>query len=154
MENQINLKELINETIEEVLEKMGFVCDIEFQKNSDNDNLIFNIKTEESSFLIGQYGINLQSLQHIIRILVRQKTQDKINFLLDVNSYRQEKNNSIEKLARDAAFQCEQRKKDIVLRPMSDYERRIVHLVFANDKQFVTESIGEGEERKVVVKLR
>jgi spoIIIJ-associated protein len=150
------LEDLIKEIVVELLNKMGFSCDIEMIKErdeeQDRENLICNIKTEESNFLIGQYGVNLQSLQHIARVLVRRKTEEKTNFVLDVNSYRKEKNSSIISLAKSAAQQVIQEGRAVVLRPMSPYERRLVHMELSKNTAVMTESTGEGEERKIVVK--
>ena len=144
---------IIRTTIKELIDKMGFSCEVENPSRSEEkeETVIFNIKAEEPNFLIGQHGVNLQSLQHIARILVRKKLSLKTNFVLDINSYRQEKDNSLVKLARMTADQAIREQRAIVLRPMSAYERRIVHMELSNHGQVKTESIGEGEERKVVV---
>lgn len=145
----------IKEIVQEVVNKMGFKAEVEIEKTSSEEGqetITCNIKTEESNFLIGQYGVNLQSLQHIARLLVRKKIDEKVNFIVDVNSYRQEKNVSLEKIAREAAEQALREKRAIVMRPMSSYERRIVHMELSKNSQVKTESIGEGEERKVMVK--
>lgn len=148
-----DLEKLIKETVEELVEKMGFSSQVEVQKiQGEDQSIICNIQNEESSFLIGQYGVNLQSLQHIARVIVRKKTEEKVNFIIDVNSYRQEKSSAIEKLARDTAHQVVREKRPVVLRAMSSYERRIIHMELSKNSQVKTESIGEGEERKVVVK--
>ncbi len=132
---------------------MGFEGCIEIKKDGkEKETYICNIKTQESNYLIGQHGINLQSLQHIARILIRKKIQDKINFIIDVNSYRTEKNESITKLAGTLAEEAIREKRVVVLRPMSPYERRIVHLELSKDERIKTESIGEGEDRRVVIK--
>ncbi|EKE11570.1 MAG: hypothetical protein ACD_15C00059G0008 [uncultured bacterium] len=153
---EIKLEDLIKEIVLELLQKMGFSCEIEIIREKDveqeRENLICNIKTEESNFLIGQYGVNLQSLQHIARVLVRQKTEERTNFILDVNSYRKEKNSSIINLARSTAQQVIQERRPIVLRPMSPYERRLVHMELAKNTAVITESTGEGNERKIIVK--
>ncbi len=149
-------EEITKETIQALVVKMGFPCEVEIIKNQEQEEsekkLVCNIKTKESNFLIGQYGVNLQSLQHIGRLLInKQKIEQRINFLLDVNSYRQEKNSSIIRLANDMAQQALQERRAVVLRPMSPYERRIVHLELSKNAQIKTESMGEGENRKVVV---
>ena len=156
MENQeqkIQIEEKIKEVVQALVEKMGFPCEVEIMENQEGNerSLICNIKTKESNFLIGQYGINLQSLQHMARILVKQKTDQRVSFILDVNSYRQEKNSSIVRLAVEMAEQAIREKRAVVLRPMSPYERRIVHLELSKNSQIKTESIGDGENRKVVV---
>ena len=143
---------IISDKIKEVLEKMTFQnVQVEVSQNVEEAS-VFNIKTEESSFLIGQYGINLQALQHVVRMVCKNVVPEKTNFVLDVNSYRQEKNTSIEKMAREASEEAIKEQKDIVLRPMTPYERRIVHLELSQNSQIKTESIGEGESRRIVVK--
>lgn len=150
---QIQNEEVIKKTIEDLLEKMGFSVEITLEKNGEEEkDIICNIKTEESSFLIGQYGTNLQALQHIARVLVRKLTDEKVNFTLDVNEYKKNKNISIIALARSSAQQALQEKRAVVLRPMSPYERRLVHMELSKSSDVVTESIGEGEDRKIVVK--
>jgi len=145
-------EKIISEKIKEVLEKMTFQeVEIEVSQNAEEAS-VFNIKTEESSFLIGQYGVNLQALQHIVRMVCKNSVPERTNFVLDINSYRQEKNNSIETMAREAALEAIQEKKDVVLRPMTPYERRIVHLELSQNLQIKTESIGEGEGRRIVIK--
>jgi spoIIIJ-associated protein len=133
---------------------MGIACQVEAKEVEDEGQagLIFNIKTEESNYLIGQYGVNLQALQHIARILFRSKTENRADFILDVNSYRQEKNESIAELAKKTAEQSLREGRAITLRPMSAYERRLVHMELSKNEQIKTESVGEGEDRRVVVK--
>jgi spoIIIJ-associated protein len=149
-----NIEKVIRDTVKELLEKMGFIAEVGTSSslnNEENSAITCNIKTEDSNFLIGQYGVNLQSLQHIARILVRKQTDDKINFIVDVNSYRQEKNSSIERLARGMAEEAVREKRAVIMRPMSSYERRIVHMELSKNHQVKTESVGDGESRKVVI---
>jgi len=149
-------KEIIKATVRELVEKMGFAAEVQIKEETsageEGETIICNIQTEDSNFLIGQYGVNLQSLQHIARLLARKKTEEKFNFIVDVNSYRQEKNGSIEKMAREMAEQALREKRAVALRPMTPYERRIVHLELSKNLEIKTESVGEGEDRKVVIK--
>jgi spoIIIJ-associated protein len=154
MEKTPEAKEAIQKTVAELVSKMGFPAEVEIKTQADEseETVVCNIKTAESNFLIGQYGVNLQSLQHIARLLVRKITDEKTNFTVDVNSYREEKNTSIEKMAEDLAEQAIREERAVVMRPMSPYERRLVHMVLSKNSQIKTESIGEGEDRKVVIK--
>jgi len=149
-----NLSQEIKKTIEEIVNKMGFICTVEMKmfKEEGEEVVMYNIKTNESSYLIGQHGINLQSLQHLTRLIVRKKHLAKANFILDVNSYRQERNDSILRIARSMAQQAITEKRPVIMRPMSAYERRLIHLELADNESIKTESIGDGEERRVVIK--
>lgn len=153
-EKEKNFSEIIKETAEVLLEKMKMKGEIEIKEVSQDgkNNLICDIKTEESSYLIGQYGVNLQALQHLARVIVRKKTDVRADFILDVNSYRQEKNESIISLAQNMAEKAINEKREVIMRPMSPYERRLVHMELSGNEKIKTESIGEGEERQVVIR--
>lgn len=153
MEKQ-DLEKELKQVVEELISKMGFVADINIRSVEEDGKttIICDIKTEDSNFLIGQYGINLQAVQHIARVMARKRVDEMVNFVLDVNSYRQEKNESIINLANNLAKEALLERRAVVLRPMSSYERRVVHMELSKNDQIRTESIGEGEDRRVVIK--
>ncbi len=149
MEEQTSL---IKKTIEQLLEKMGFTGTVSLVK-TDSDDAIYAISTEnDSNLLIGQHGINLQAIQHLARLIVRKQVPEKVRFSLDINDYRQQKNHSVLELANQTAQEAIAQHRSVVMRPMSTYERRLVHLELSKNSAIITESIGEGEDRKIVVK--
>ncbi|OGI25600.1 MAG: hypothetical protein A3J76_06000 [Candidatus Moranbacteria bacterium RBG_13_45_13] len=154
MSNEKNT-ELLENTIKELLQKMtfdDFKVVVLKEKSADEENLIANIETPDSNLLIGQYGVTLRALQHIARVILRRKTEEKFKFLLDVNSYLRQKTGSLTEIAQNAARQAISEKKPVILRPMSAYERRIIHLELSGNENVKTESIGDGEDRKIVVR--
>jgi len=147
--------EAIKTIVREFMNKMGFEAKVEVKNatQEEKENVVCDISVnQDSNLLIGQYGINLQALQHIIRLIIRKEMEDKLDFIIDVNSYRQEKNRSIVEQARDGAQQALTEGRAIVLRPMSPYERRLIHMELSKNDKVMTESIGEEENRKVVIK--
>lgn len=145
-------KEEIKKIVSELISRMGFLASVSVKESEEDGAIVCDVNTEESNFLIGQYGLNLQSLQHIARVLVRKNAPVRANFILDVNYYRQEKNDSLIKLARSFSEQALSEKRAVVMRPMTPYERRVVHLELSKDDRIKTESIGEGDDRRVVIK--
>jgi spoIIIJ-associated protein len=150
-ENTEMIKKLISETLQRMTFE-DFNLGVREETGPNGENIVFNIESSESDLLIGQYGANLRALQHIIRAMARKKTEDKLSFSVDVNNYHCQKMNSLLELARNMASQVISDKRPVVLRPMNAYERRIVHMELAENERVKTESIGEGEERKVVIK--
>ena len=148
------IEDIIKNVTKDVLDKMGFEGEVEVrkEKGQEEERMICGIETSDSNFLIGQHGVNLDALEHIIRSLVRKKTEERVKFILDINAYRQEKNGSVIRMAREMAEEAVLEKRAIVLRPMTPYERRLVHMELSNDSQIETESVGEGENRKVIIK--
>jgi len=146
---------LLKKITAEVLQKMtfeNFEISVASKSDAEGENFVINIETPESNLLIGQYGVTLAALQHTLRLLVRRQTEERFRFLADVNRYLQVKTDSLSELAIESAKQVIRDKKPVVLRPMSAYERRLVHLELAENENVKTESIGEGEDRKVVIR--
>lgn len=144
-------EKIIKETVNELLRIMNFEGKVIID-NSDEGNILVSIQTEEAGFLIGQAGVSLDALQYITRMLVNKKTEQPIQFLLDVNDYRKHRIELLRTLAKNIAKQALLEKITVTLQPMSAYERRIIHLTLAEHPQISTESIGQGLERKIVVK--
>ena len=144
---------VIKKTIEELILKMGFTGEVSIIETGEIDSVTCDITTDiDSNLLIGQHGINLQALQHLARLVVRKHVPEKIRFTLDINKYRQQKNQSIAEQAKLAASEAINQGRSIFMQPMTTYERRIVHLELSQNKDVSTESVGEGESRKIVVK--
>ena len=106
------------------------------------------------NFLIGQYGMNLAALQHLVRILARKRIGEKMEIIVDVNNYFSEKKQLLEKEAMQALEEALQKNVAVTLRPMLPYERKVIHACLVGNESVETESVGQGEERKVVVRPR
>lgn len=150
-ENIKILKEIVNETLKKMTFE-NFTIGERIDFGSEGENTVFNIASGESDLLIGQYGANLRALQHILRAMARKKIDERMHFSVDVNDYSRQKIGSLEEVAKSMARQAIEAKRPMVLRPMSAYERRIVHMTLAENTEVKTESIGEDEDRKVVIK--
>ena len=153
MENQ-EKKKALEEITKEILEKMGINSTIYISENevSKDDAISIEIQTEESSYLIGRNGTNLSALQHIIRILARKRIGDLMQFSVDLNGYRDDQRQIIIDKAQEVIEEVKRKKTAIELSPMNSYERRIVHMETSRHNDIESESVGEGEERRVIIK--
>lgn len=153
-------KKLIEETTKELLEKMGFQATVYIatkvstseEETSEDNPISVELQLTDSKYLIGKYGVNLSALQHILRILIRKKTKERINFNVDVNNYREEQKQAIVAIAVEMGEKVRKEKKSAMLRPMNAYERRLVHVELEKMDDIITESVGEGDDRKVIIK--
>jgi spoIIIJ-associated protein len=145
----------VQEIAKAVVEKMGFPAEVTVKDplHAEQEEFACCIQVhEDSNLLIGQHGVNLHALQHLIRLLAKRDLQENIHFAVDVNAYWEQKSQALVREAREAAEQALRDGVPILLRPMAGYERKIVHMELAGNEQVVTESVGEGEGRKVAVK--
>lgn len=150
--HELMLKNLVTNLIE----KMGFSPSVEVTAGDEEELTYYcSIRVEkDQNFLIGQHGINLAALQHLVRILARKETIEKMNIVVDVNDYFVEKRSLLEKEVTRAVDEVLQNNASVSLRPMLPYERKIVHAFLSSHQSVTTESVGEGEARKVMVRPR
>lgn len=148
------LKKGLEEVVKEVLDKMGVTGSVSLVTDAfaENKSISVEIQSEDSSYLIGKFGINLNALQHICRIIAKRKLGEEIFFSIDVNNYRQKQTQNIIEMANSAISEALEKNKPITLRPMNAFERRLVHVQVAENGKVESESIGEYEERRVIIK--
>lgn len=127
--------------------------DVEFDLDRREENvLVLELKIEEPQILIGEQGKTLNDIQKILGRLLRKATGEEIYLDLDVNQYKKNKIKYLKEVAQELADRVALEKKEKALFPMNSYERRIIHLELAERTDIKTESIGEDQERRVVIK--
>lgn len=117
-------------------------------------SIVFQIDApQHSHLLIGQHGVNLESFRYTFRSIAHKKfNHDLPPFTLDINHYWQEKSVAIIREAREAAELAARDRSTQILRPMTSFERKIVHNTLADFPGVTTESSGKDETRKVIIK--
>jgi spoIIIJ-associated protein len=148
-------QEQIKQQIQKLLELMGIPGFIVIEDRKGQ--LVFNIKSEDSKMLIGQYGQNLNALQHLVRVLVRTKGEEggkAPSFVVDVEDYRKSRGEFLEALASKVATRVRETRQALVLKPMSRQDRWVIHNQLAKNEDLITESVGEEPERRIVIKLK
>ena len=115
-----------------------------------------NIESDNPSVLIGHHGETIYALQNLLKTLVwKQSNEENFNIVVDIDDYRKRQEDNVIQLAQRKAEKVRSSGNEESLPPMSPYFRRIVHLYLReNYENLETESYGEGERRKVVIKLK
>jgi spoIIIJ-associated protein len=157
-DNQQEIYNTAKEVLETLLSLMGLSGTIfpsdEFTSTDDDGNTTsigLNIEGEDLGILIGRRGQTMVSLQYIVRIIVSHKMQVQLPIVLDVEGYKQRRCEGLRTLATRLAEQVKNRKTPFTMEPMTAFERRIIHVTLADHPDVITESIGVGDGRKVVI---
>ena len=144
--------------LEELLSMMGVIASVVPKTETIVDGeketttpITFDIKGDDLGILIGRRGQTLSSLQYIVRLIVGHQTQAWVPIIIDVEGYKQRRYEALQALAWRIAEQVKAGQAPFTLEPMSAYERRIVHLALSEHPDVTTQSIGEGEARKVII---
>lgn len=153
------MDQLIKDTLSALLQHLGLSFTGISIDTSDPVMMRVDIASPEASRLIGWHGETINALQSLLKAIVRSKERlDKAPFvLLDVDGYRRMQEERVRNVAREKADFVRRKKTRVALPPMSPYFRRVVHLFIAGDQtmqDLTTESIGEGDYRQIVLRLK
>ena len=113
--------------------------------------IALDISGDELGILIGRRGETLACLQYIVRTILANKTKTWVPMIIDVEGYRQRRDESLKALAYRVAAQVKVKGVSFTLSPMPAGERRIIHVSLAGHPDVIAESSGEGESRRVVI---
>lgn len=127
---------------------------IKYCINKNDTKIEVLISGEGSSTLIGYRGETLYALQNILSAVANKNFSEKILVIVDVEGYKEKREETLKNLAIKIAKTVEKTKKTIKLEPMQAYERRIIHSCLQDSKFVKTESIGEEPRRRVVISLK
>ncbi len=117
----------------------------------DEGELILDITGDDLAVLIGRHGRTLDALQFLVSAITTRKMGFRYPVVIDVEGYKSRQRQKIESIARSSANKAVHQQRNINLRPMTPYERRIVHVALRDDDRVETESEGEGSNRHVVI---
>lgn len=142
----------IKEYIQKLLKNLGFTANIEI-KNKD-EIPTYTIYSDNDALLIGRNGKNLKALTVVTSQHILNELGKNFKFIIDINSYKEKREKSLEYLAKKVAREVANTKIEAKLDSMNSYERRIIHNTLTNNKKVYTESEGEEPNRYVVIKPR
>lgn len=149
----ININELIDyvkESILEIVSLMNLTANLEVRRRENN--ITITIYSNNNSILIGKNGRTIQALQTIIRQIISTNVKSNLQFIIDVENYKEKRIKSLEYLAKKVAKEVKNSQVETKLDPMNSYERRAIHNVLSQNKYVYTESIGIEPNRCVVIK--
>ncbi len=144
---------IVTEFLQGLLDRMGLKAAVEASVLHDGDEPTYrlNITGDDLGILIGRRAETLDSIQYLARLVVNQRTHRWHRIEVDVENYKQRREQSLQRLARNMADRAVSEGHTIVLEPMPPRERRLIHLALRDRDDVRTESIGEGDDRKVTI---
>ena len=147
--------------LEEILQRMKLNARVEVRSDVQQDDtesnmplIALEVDGEDLGILIGRRGETLAALQYILRLIVAHQQKARVPLTVDVQGYKQRRYGSLRELALRLAQKAVSTRQSMTLEPMPADERRVVHLALSVNPDVVTQSIGEGELRKVVIMPR
>lgn len=144
----------IMEYAKEILSTLTHDMGIEttFECKIRDNQILIKMYSDNNSLLIGVQGRTLQSLNIIVRQIIKNKISVYPNIYLDVENYKDNQQSKLEKLAKNLAREVIKTNLEVKMDNMNAYERRIVHNALSNNSKVQTISEGEEPNRHIIIK--
>jgi spoIIIJ-associated protein len=139
--------EIAKEMTKELLDRMGVRAEVEgFLKEGD---LYLEIRGDQEGILIGRHGRTLEALQMLVSRMVNKRLKGAMRVILDIDDYRKRRAENMAQMALRLGEEAKRTGHSQIAELLSAYDRRIIHLTLRDDPLLKTESIGEGELKRV-----
>lgn len=136
--------------LEDLLSFFGLNTDV--YATSDDEVIQLNVpSTHLNGFLIGSGGDNMRSMQYLVSTALKNNDYQYTRVNVDIAEYKKQRADRLAERAEEWIKQVKDSGEPKELEPMNAADRRVVHKV-ASEAGLVTESIGEGQGRHVVLK--
>jgi spoIIIJ-associated protein len=149
-----NIDGVAQETLATMLRGMGLHAQVQVLRDlgsEDDRSFVLNIVGDDLGILIGRRGETLRDLEYLTRLLVAQKSGKPAKLVVDVEGYRSRRERVLNELAKRMAERVQSNRQPITLEAMPPNERRIVHIALREHSSVTTQSIGEGDHRRVMI---
>ncbi len=147
------VQEGIKSFIYDIFGKMK-INNFKFNMFYKNEYLNIIIEGVNVNHLIGYRGETLNALQTIISSYVSSTLHSRVKVVIDINNYKEKRRVVLEDLAVKMANKAIKTKRNVTLEPMQPYERKIIHSKLQNNSKVRTHSIGENQNRRIVIELK
>ena len=138
--------------INAIFDGVGF--DLRATASESEIGCLLGIEGADSGLLLNQGGELLDALQQILNQALGRTLPKGQRIICDANNYRAAREAELCAMAQHAARQVRATSSAFVFGPMDPTERRVIHLSLANEEDLATESIGEGNARRLRVSLK
>jgi spoIIIJ-associated protein len=115
----------------------------------EKDGWRVKVTSPNSGHLIGKMGETLESIQYVLRLMVSQTAGEFLPLTVDIDDYKEKKEIEVAELARAMAANVKTSGYGQEMRPMSAYNRRLVHVALEGFEGVKVDSVGEGELRRI-----
>ncbi len=120
---------------------------------SDQNCTILEISKADPGIIIGKHGHTLDAIQYLVNMIVNKKKEWESQklYVIDIDGYRQRREESLKKYAREKAEIVKRKGEPVALYFMNSTERRLVHMALKEDPEVNTYSEGKEPYRRIIV---
>ena len=136
----------------EILNLMGFRADVELKTGERPDEIVLDIRSDNSGLLIGRKGQTLEALQYLVtRLALERGGVEGPHILVDVENYRDRRRKSLQDMALRLGEKAKRQRKTVTVDALSAADRRVIHAALQDDPWVSTKSLGQGAYRRLLI---
>lgn len=138
--------------LEDLLSFFGLNTDV-YATCTDDEVIELSVpSTHLNGFLIGQNGDTMRALQFLVSSALRSSDHTLTRVNVDIADYKKNRADRLIDVAQEWLVAVKNSGTPMDLQPMSSADRRIIHKL-ASENGLVTESVGQGRDRHIILKL-
>ncbi|HYJ89798.1 MAG TPA: R3H domain-containing nucleic acid-binding protein [Pyrinomonadaceae bacterium] len=136
----------------DVMSDMRF--DLDVSSEWTNEGCMLNLSGRDAHFALAENGEMLDALEVILFQIFGRELEREHRFVVDADGFRQTRRAELHAMARFASEQVRKNGRPFTFGVLNSTERRVIHLALQQEEDLTTESVGEGRDRRLQVRLR
>lgn len=149
-------KDKVETIITNLIEHLDTSAEMTIESTDGDKYQTVNLEGDDLSFLIGYHGRTLDAIQHIVNLMVfeNEGNENSPHVTIDINGYKSRRAEKLQEMAKKYIDKARFFDKEVPLPPMNAWERRQVHMWVSEYDDVETESVGEKDERHIVIRKK
>lgn len=135
-----------------VLTDMRF--DLQVTSKWSGEGCLLNLSGQDASFLLNDNGEMLDAFETLLFQIYGRELDREHRFVCDADGFRQTRRAELQAMARFAANNVRKSDKPFTFGVLNSTERRVIHLTLQTETDLITESVGDGRDRRLQVRLK
>ena len=146
------ISEKAKHVLAEILNLMGFRAEVELKTGERPDEIVLDIRSDNSGLLIGRKGQTLEALQYLVtRLALERGGVEGPHIIVDVENYRDRRRKSLQDMALRLGEKAKRQRKTVTVDALSAADRRVIHAALQDDPWVTTKSLGQGSYRRLLI---
>jgi spoIIIJ-associated protein len=140
------------ELLTELMSDMRF--DLEVSSEWTDEGCILNLSGRDAHFALAENGEILDALEVVLFQAFGRELEREHRFVVDAEGFRQTRRSELHAMARFAGDQVRKNGRPFTFGVLNSTERRVIHLALQQEEDLTTESVGDGRDRRLQVRLK
>ncbi len=143
-------EKIAKKLIQELFDSLGIKDSFDVTDSEESIDVVIN--SEDPGLIIGHHGDTLDSIQLVLSLMLAKKLGEFKRVSVEVGDYKKNRSDYLKNLAAQTKDRALSEGQEIFLPNLKSWERREVHMYLSDDPDVISESVGEGKDRTLVVK--